>query len=54
MNIKANQTEHGSPKRLRGSVHDRTFGGVAGGLAAFFALDVTHVRIAYCCSKGSS
>jgi phage shock protein PspC (stress-responsive transcriptional regulator) len=46
MTINANQTEPESPKRLRRSVDGRTFGGVAAGLATFFGLDVTHVRIA--------
>jgi phage shock protein PspC (stress-responsive transcriptional regulator) len=47
VNIKVNQTDQERPKRLRRSVDDRTLGGVAAGLAAFFALDVTHVRIAF-------
>jgi phage shock protein PspC (stress-responsive transcriptional regulator) len=47
MTINANQTHHESPTRLRRSVDGRTFGGVAGGLATFFGLDVTHVRIAF-------
>ena len=47
MTINANQTEHDSPTRLRRSVNERTFGGVAAGLATFFGLDVTHVRIAF-------
>ena len=47
MSINANQTDHESPTRLRRSVNGRTFGGVAAGLATFFALDVTHVRIVF-------
>ena len=47
MSIKANQTEQESPRRFRRSVDGRTFGGVAAGLATFFALDVTHVRLAF-------
>ena len=47
MSINANQTDHESPRRLRRSVSGRTFGGVAAGLATFFDLDVTHVRIAF-------
>jgi phage shock protein C len=47
MSIKANHAEHESPERLRRSVYGRTFGGVAAGLATFFALDVTHVRIGF-------
>ncbi len=46
MIIEANQTDQGRPKRLRRSVDDRKLGGVAAGLATFFALDVAHVRIA--------
>ena len=42
MNIEANQTD----TRLRRSVDDRKLGGVAAGVAMFFALDVAHVRIA--------
>lgn len=47
MTINANQTEHENPTPLRRSVDGRTFGGVAAGLATFFDLDVTHVRIAF-------
>ena len=47
MTINANQTDHSSLTRLRRSVDGRTFGGVAAGLATFFGLDVTHVRIAF-------
>jgi phage shock protein C len=46
MSIEANQTDQERPKRLRRSVDNRKLGGVAGGLATFFALDVAHVRIA--------
>jgi phage shock protein PspC (stress-responsive transcriptional regulator) len=46
MSIEANQTDQERPKRLRRSVDDRKLGGVAAGLATFFALDVAHVRIA--------
>jgi phage shock protein C len=42
----ANQRDQERPKRLRRSVDGRTLSGVAAGLAKFFALDVTHVRIA--------
>ena len=47
MSIEANQTDQERPKRLRRSVDDRKLGGVAAGLATFFALDVAHVRIAF-------
>ena len=47
MNIKVNPGDHGGLRRLRRSVDVRTLGGVAAGLAAFFALDVSHVRIAF-------
>jgi phage shock protein C len=47
MSIKGNQIDQERPRRLRRSVDGRTLGGVAAGLAAFFALDVTHVRIAF-------
>ena len=47
MTINTNQTNHQSPTRLRRSVNGRTFGGVAAGLATFFDLHVTHVRIAF-------
>jgi len=46
MNIEANQTDQEHPTRLRRSVDDRKLGGVAAGVAMFFALDVAHVRIA--------
>jgi phage shock protein C len=46
MNIEVNHTCQLRPRRLRRSADDRTLGGVAAGLAAFFVLDVTHVRIA--------
>jgi phage shock protein C len=47
MTIKANQTQQEGPRLLRRSVEGRALGGVAAGLAAFFALDVTHVRLAF-------
>ncbi len=47
MSLKLNQIDRERPKRLRRSVDARTLGGVAAGLAAFFALDVAHVRIAF-------
>jgi phage shock protein PspC (stress-responsive transcriptional regulator) len=47
MSIEANQTNQEPPKRLRRSVDYRKLGGVAAGLATFFALDVAHVRIAF-------
>jgi phage shock protein PspC (stress-responsive transcriptional regulator) len=46
MSIAANQTDQDRRKRLRRSVDDRKLGGIAGGLATFFDLDVAHVRIA--------
>jgi phage shock protein PspC (stress-responsive transcriptional regulator) len=46
MSIEANQTDQDRRKRLRRSVDDRKLGGIAGGLATFFDLDVAHVRIA--------
>lgn len=46
MSIEANQTDQDRCKRLRRSVDDRKLGGLAGGLATFFDLDVAHVRIA--------
>jgi phage shock protein PspC (stress-responsive transcriptional regulator) len=47
MTINANQTDYSSLTRLRRSVNGQTFGGVAAGLATFFGLDVTHVRMAF-------
>ena len=47
MITKANQTEPGGPRRLARSVEGRTSGGIAAGLAAFFALEVTHVRLVF-------
>jgi phage shock protein PspC (stress-responsive transcriptional regulator) len=46
MSKTVNQEGRPSPKRLRRPLDGRTLGGVAGGLATCFALDVTHVRIA--------
>jgi phage shock protein C len=47
MSINASQGHYENPKRLRRCVEGRTFGGIAAGIATFFALDVTHVRIAF-------
>ena len=44
MNIRTNQSQPG-PRLLRRPAHGRILGGVAAGLAAYFALDVAHVRI---------
>ena len=44
MNIKTNQSRE-EPRLLRRPADGRILGGVAAGLAAYFALDVTHVRI---------
>jgi len=46
MSIETNQMDQDRRKRLRRSVDDRKLGGIAGGLATFFDLDVAHVRIA--------
>jgi phage shock protein C len=46
MSVKINRTNQ-EGKRLRRSFDERTLGGVAAGLAAFFGLDVAHVRIAF-------
>jgi phage shock protein C len=46
MSVKTNRTNQ-EGKRLRRSFDERTLGGVAAGLAAFFGVDVTHVRIAF-------
>ncbi len=35
------------PTRLTRSLHDRMFAGVAGGLAAYFGIDATIVRLAF-------
>ena len=44
MNIRTNQSQEG-PRLLRRPAGGRVLGGVAAGLAAYFALDVVHVRI---------
>jgi phage shock protein PspC (stress-responsive transcriptional regulator) len=44
MNIRTNQSQE-QPRLLRRPSGGRILGGVAAGLAAYFALDVTHVRI---------
>jgi phage shock protein C len=46
MSVKINRTNQ-EGKRLRRPFDERTLGGVAAGLAAFFGLDVAHVRIAF-------
>jgi phage shock protein PspC (stress-responsive transcriptional regulator) len=44
MNIRTNQSQEG-PRLLRRPAGGRILGGVAAGLAAYFDLDVAHVRI---------
>jgi phage shock protein PspC (stress-responsive transcriptional regulator) len=44
MNIRMNQSQEG-PRLLRRPAEGRILGGVAAGLAAYFTLDVVHVRI---------
>ena len=44
MNIRTNQSQE-EPRLLRRPSEGRILGGVAAGLAAYFALDVVHVRI---------
>ena len=44
MNIGTNQSQKG-PRLLRRPADGRILGGVAAGLATYFALNVTHVRI---------
>jgi phage shock protein C len=44
MNIKTNQSQQ-EPRLLRRPAGGRILGGVAAGLAAYFAVDVAHVRI---------
>jgi phage shock protein C len=46
MNIRTNQKSQSHTRILRRAVDGRILGGVAAGLAAFFALEVTPVRIA--------
>jgi phage shock protein PspC (stress-responsive transcriptional regulator) len=45
MNDKTNQKDQEEPGLLRRSVEGRILGGVAAGLAEYFAFDVAHVRI---------
>jgi phage shock protein PspC (stress-responsive transcriptional regulator) len=47
MITKANQTEPGAPRRLARLVEGRTSGGIAAELTAFFALELTHVRLVF-------
>jgi phage shock protein C len=44
MNIRTNQSQE-EPRLLRRPASGRILGGVAAGLAGYYALDVTHVRI---------
>ena len=44
MNIRTNQSQEG-PRLLRRPAGGRILGGVAAGLAGYYALNVTHVRI---------
>jgi len=44
MNIRTNQSQQ-EPRLLRRPSSGRILGGVAAGLAAYFAVDVVHVRI---------
>jgi phage shock protein PspC (stress-responsive transcriptional regulator) len=44
MNIRTNQNQE-EPRLLRRPSEGRILGGVAAGLATYFALDVAHVRI---------
>ena len=44
MNIRTNQSQPG-PRLLRRPADGRILGGVAAGLARYFALEVAHVRI---------
>jgi phage shock protein C len=44
MNIRTNQSRQ-EPRLLRRPADGRILGGVAAGLAGYFALEVTHVRI---------
>jgi phage shock protein PspC (stress-responsive transcriptional regulator) len=46
MNSRTNQKSRPDTRLLRRAVDGRVLGGVAAGLATFFALDVTHVRVA--------
>jgi phage shock protein C len=47
MTSKMNQTDGAGSKRLHRAVDERMFGGVAAGLATYFAVEVTYVRIAF-------
>ena len=44
MNIRTNQSQQ-EPRLLRRPADGRILGGVAAGLAGYYALNVTHVRI---------
>jgi len=44
MSIETNQSQK-EPRPLRRPAHGRILGGVAAGLATYFAFDVAHVRI---------
>jgi phage shock protein PspC (stress-responsive transcriptional regulator) len=46
MNIRTNQKSRPDARVLRRAAEGRVLGGVAAGLATFFALNVTHVRVA--------
>ena len=41
------RTDGAGSKRLHRAVDERMFGGVAAGLATYFAVEVTYVRIAF-------
>jgi phage shock protein PspC (stress-responsive transcriptional regulator) len=45
MDINTNEKDHDGPKLLRRATQGRIFGGVAAGLASYFELDVTLVRV---------
>ena len=47
MTSKMNQTDGAGSKRLHRAVDERMFGGVPAGLATYFAVEVTYVRIAF-------
>jgi phage shock protein PspC (stress-responsive transcriptional regulator) len=47
MTSKMNQMDGAGSKRIHRAVNGRMLGGVAAGLATYFALDVAHVRIAF-------
>ena len=46
MNIRTNQKSRPDARLLRRAADGRVLGGVAAGFATFFALNVTHVRVA--------